>query len=203
VTRASAVFVLLLAGPAAAQPAKLSMRVTDGTNLHIANQGGAIHWSADITLTVELRANKTVEAAATGWRKEHNLYAGGSGPSYNTDEETRLAIKWNGTWLERNRKLQIDLVLVSDKCTRMKTSDGVQPETLACRPASSQTVLTCTTQSIELEGAPPNAKRKVDAWSCQPKASDDLGESPPWLLGKTTCIGTSGSHMGGSQFQNC
>jgi hypothetical protein len=199
------VIVALLIATAHADPRSttLKMRHTDGTNLHMADQAGAIHWNADITVKVELRDDHKLVAAVTGTRGEHNLYARGSGPQYNTDEEMKLGIRWTGTWTRSADKLQLALVLADDTCTRIKTSDRFPTETLTCKPAAKRTQLACTTLAIELEDPSSCAKRKVDAWSCAPASPGDLGESPSWLLGKTTCIETTGAHMGRSSFHKC
>jgi len=200
VTRAAFVVVFLAAAAHAdPPPTKLTMRQTDGTNLHIAGNRGAIHWNADVTVTVELLADHKLEAVAAGSRSEHNLYAGGQRPSYTTVEETKFRIRWTGTWAQSGDRLALDLALADDRCTHQKTSTGVPTEVLACRPAARHTRLACSTQAIELS-AP---KRKVDAWSCAPTTSLDLGESPPWLLGKTICIDVPGSHLGGASFRKC
>lgn len=183
------------------------MKRTEGTNLHVANQGGAIHWQADITITVDLRADKKLEAVSTGTRKEHNLYAGG-GTSYNTDEETSWTTRWNGTWLVAGDKLQLDLVLVDHKCTSTKTTTDYKPEVLPCKVASKQTRLACASEDITLQDVTTTAtgKRpdKSAAWRCNAKTSTDLAESPSqWVLGKTTCLETIGGRMTGEGFRKC
>lgn len=90
------VCLLVVAAPrlaaSAPKPMRLSMKHTEGTNLHIADHRGAIHWSADIRIMVDLQADKKLEAVSTGTRGEHNLYAGGSGPSYNSGCSARRRV---------------------------------------------------------------------------------------------------------------
>lgn len=202
VNRAAIVcIVAAFPGIADSKPRKLTMKQVDSTNLHIANERGAIHWSADIAVALELRDDHKLVASATGWRKEHNLYVNASS-SYNTDDETKFATEWTGTWAEAASVLRIELEVAHETCSRTKTTTGAKPEVLACKPARKQAKLVCTTVQIALEdlGA---TKRTVAAWSCQPGGSDDLGESPSWLFGKTTCIATSSGRMGSTEFRSC
>lgn len=194
----AAVHGLAVASP---QSTKLVMKHVDGTNLHIANQDGAIHWTADVAVAVELRADHKVEASATGWFKEHNLYTNGS-TSYTTDEETKFTTRWTGTWSETAGVLRLELVLGNEICSHTKAGSGTKPEGLACKVASKRTTLTCTTEQVALEGA-GTIKQKVAAWNCQPGGAGDLGESPSWLLGKTTCITTSSGRTVGSGPRIC
>jgi hypothetical protein len=201
--------LLVLAAPglAASDPAstRLAMKRTEGENLHLADQAGAIHWSADIRITVDLRSDKKLTAISKGTRGEHNLYAGGPGPSYNTDETTTWTTRWNGTWAIADDKLVLDLVLAEHNCTHTKTTTGEKPEDLPCKVASKQTQLNCTSKQIELEDAShPDKPQHADAWSCGAKTSSDLAESPSrWVLGKTACIETLGGHMSSDLFRRC
>jgi hypothetical protein len=210
VNRAIACLVaVVIAAPGLAasepKPTRLAMKRTEGTNLHIADGQGAIHWSADIRITVDLQADKKLEAAATGTRGEHNLYAGGPGPSYNTDETTTWTTRWNGTWAIAGDKLVLDLVLAEHKCSHTKTTAEQKPEVLPCDTASKQTQLVCTSAQIKLEDlARPNKSQQVAAWRCNAKDSTDLAESPSqWVLGKTSCIETLGGHMTRDVFRAC
>jgi len=106
------------------KPTRLSMKRTEGTNLHIADHRGAIHWSADIRITVDLQADKKLAAVATGARGEHNLYAGGTGPSYNTGDDTTWTTRWGGTWTMAGDRLTLDLVLADHTCKHTKTTTG-------------------------------------------------------------------------------
>jgi hypothetical protein len=197
--------VLTLPAAADPKPTRLTMQFIEGTNLHMANQRGAINWSADIKLTVDLLAAGRLEAVATGWKKEHNLDVRPSGTSWNTDDETKLTLKWTGAWSETPGKMTLDLSLVSESCTHTQTTNRGAPETLECRHASKAAKLECTSISVDLEDlAKPGKKLATPAWACAPKDFDDLGESPGWLLGKATCIKTFGRSMGsGSRFERC
>ena len=67
--------LLLVPSLVAAAPAtKLVMQRVDATNVHLADDLGAMHWDEDTTVTVELGANGKVAASVAGTRKDHNLY---------------------------------------------------------------------------------------------------------------------------------
>lgn len=199
-TRAPLV-LLLVSTAAAAAPAKLTMRVTDATNLHIANEGGAIHWDEDTTVTVELGTDGKVAASVAGTRKEHNLYARAAG-SYNTDDVTTWSTAWTGTFKRATDKLELVLALASETCSRVKTTDGASPEKLACRAAAKQTTVTCTSANVTVTD-PAGKSQPVAAWMCSPGSGADLGESPSWLLGKSSCLEVSGGHAGTQAIQPC
>jgi len=190
---------------AAPEPTRLAMKRTEGTNLHIANQEGAIHESADIRITVDLLADKELVAVAKGTRGEHNLFAGGPGPSYNTDDETAWTTRWGGTWAIDGNKLTLDLLLVDHTCKHTKTTTDAKPEVLPCEVASKQTQLACISEQIQLDDVtPPNKPQQVAAWRCSAKDSSDLAESSSqWVLGKTTCIETLGGPMSHEAFRAC
>lgn len=190
---------------AAPKPTRLAMKRTEGTNLHIAGGRGAIHWSADIRITVDLQADKQLVAVAQGTRGEHNLYADGPGLSYNTDDATTWTTRWSGTWAIAGDELTLDLVLSDHTCKHTKTTTGGKPEILPCEVASKQAQLVCASEQLKLEDvAQPTKARQVAAWRCHAKDATELGESPPqWVLGKTTCIETLGGHMTHDVFRAC
>lgn len=195
-TRAALVLVLV-AGTAHAD--RFKMRKTDSTNMHLADQRGATHWRDDITVTVELRADKKLTAVATGTRGTHNYYNDGPGAPYNTDDDTAFTTKWTGTWSAQSGSLVLDLALAGDRCKRARTSDKFPTETLACRTPAKRTRVTCATETVELS----DPKRTTEAWICQPAAPEDLGESPAWVLGKTRCIEVLGGHRGLGGMRGC
>ena len=197
--------VALLAAPVAAQPkpTRFTMQATDSTNLHIAGGRGAMHWTDDIKVTVDLLPAGRVEAVVAGTKKEHDLDVR-AGQSFNSDELTTFAIKWSGAWSEAPGKLTLDLTLANERCTHTRTMEGAPPETMPCRRAAKAAQLVCTLQDFELfDFAKPAVKQKVPAWSCSAKNFDDLGESPGWILGVTTCIKTSGGHHTSLVFEKC
>jgi hypothetical protein len=197
--------VLLIPGIVGAAPAtKLSMKRFDSTNLHIANNMGAMHWDEDTTVDLELRANGKVAASAAGMRKDHNLYASSAG-SYYTDDTTTWKTTWTGTFQRASDTLVMNLVLGADTCSRIKTTHDdahtVPDEKLACNAAAKQTTVTCSTTQIEMSDPSTHKPVKVDAWSCSP--SDTLGESPPWLFGKNRCIRVGGGHKTSLSYAPC
>ncbi len=208
------VIVLVLATSAAADPnpTRLSMKRIEGTNLHIANQGGAINWRADIGVTIDLQPDQKLAMTAKGTRGEHNLYGGPS--SRSTDEDTAWTTRWSGTWAIANGKLGLDLTLVDRTCksekkmTEFDATKGVwlnyTPEVLPCKTASKRTRLECTAEKLELRPTGTGAGQKVDAWRCNAKTSSDLAETPSQLVfGKTACIQTSGGKMSSEGFALC
>ena len=201
--------VVVVAAPdlagAAPKATRLAMKRTEGTNRHIAGGRGAIHWSADIRITVDLQADKQLMAVAQGTRGEHNLYAEGPGPSYSTDDATTWTTRWGGTWVIAGDALTLDLVLSDHTCKYTKTTTGYVPAILSCEAASKQTQLVCTSEQLTLEDVAQSTKaQQVAAWHCHAKDTTSLGESPPqWVLGKTTCIETLGGHMTHDAFRAC
>jgi hypothetical protein len=188
---------------------RLSMKHTEGTNLHIANQGGAIHWQADIAITVELRDDQKLEVVSAGKRGEHNLYPGPT--SRSTEDDTVWTARWNGTWSQTGDKLQLDLVLVDDKCkhtkatTELDTARGLwvnyAPEILSCKVASKQTQLACTSELLEIDDP---TQPRVAAWRCNAVVGADVAESPgQWVFGKTICIETLAGHMTSTSYRKC
>ena len=196
-----ALLVLVPSLAAAAPATKLSMKRVDSTNVHLADGEGAIHWDEDTTVVVDLRANGNVAASVSGTRKEHNLYS-----SYSTDEVTTWKTTWTGTFRRSSDTLELSLVLDADTCSRVKTTHddahAVPDERLACRAAAKRTTVTCTTTSVELTTG-SNKPIKTDAWTCSQASSDDLGESPAWLLGKSRCIRVGAGHMATTSYAPC
>lgn len=201
------VAVVAAPGLTAADPkaTQLAMKRTEGTNLHIAGGRGAIHWNADIRITVDFQADQKLAAVAKGTRGEHNLYADGPGGSYNTDDTTTWTTRWSGTWAIASDELTLDLVLTDHTCKHTKITTGGTPEVLPCEVASKQAHLTCTSEQLTLEEvAQPTKARQVAAWRCDVKDGTELAESPSqWVLGKVTCIETLGGHMTHDAFRAC
>jgi hypothetical protein len=197
---------LAMPGQAAAapKPTRLTMKRVEGTNLHIANNQGAIHWQAAISISVDLLPAGKLAAVSTGTRGEHNLYVDGAGGSYTTEDQTGWTTTWTGTWSARGDRLQLALVLVDDRCKHDKTMTGAAAETLACKATSKQAELACTSETITLEDPAGSKAQRALAWRCTAKTADDLGESPSqWVLGKTVCIQTVGGRMTAEGFQPC
>jgi hypothetical protein len=194
-----AIPALLAAGapPARAAPTRhLTGQLVDGRNLHIANQGGAIHWQADVRFAVDLHADQQLEARVTGSRGEHNLYADHGARSYSTDDETAWTTRWGGRWALSHGALRLDLVRVDDTCTHQRTASDAAPETLPCKAASARARLRCVATALALPAPDGGRAHQVAGWSCTLEAGGDLGEAAgPWLLGEDTCV--QRSVMGG------
>jgi hypothetical protein len=203
---------ILLLVPAVAiadpKPTRLAMKRIEGTNLHMAGNSGAMHWQADVAITVDLHPNAKLEAKSIGKTSDHALDGGPR--SRSTDVDTAWTTRWNGTWKTTNGALQLDLVLVDHTCKserKMTEFDGKQwveykPEVLPCKVASKTAQLACTSEQVTVEDG--NKKSSVAAWRCNAKTSTDLAESrSQWVLGKTTCIATLGGKMSAESFAPC
>jgi hypothetical protein len=215
------VLVLLHVPMAAAAPAsmRLTMKQTDATNVHMADEGGAINSQTAIAIDVELRADRTLAGSVAGVRSEHNLYPGPS--SRSTDDKTGWTTHWKGTWSRTSDELELVLELVDQTCNHAETTTeydaarGVwvhyTPEPKPCSTAGKHARLSCTTEQIELDedvdddASQASAKAKpVAAWLCAAQTPSDLGNSPAeWTLGKTTCIEVLGGHMTGRSYRAC
>ena len=185
--------LVLIPAIASASPAK--MHRVDATSVHIANDEGAMNWSEDEIVTLELGGNGKVTANASGTRHDHQLYSQHGTSSYNTDDVTKFTTSWTGTYklAKDGRTVTLELAVASDRCTHTFTREGEQPETRACRAAAKTTTVTCTSDTIE----------KVAAWRCDPAHDDDLGESPPWILGKGGCLEVGGGHRSPLAYRAC
>jgi hypothetical protein len=182
---------------------RLVMKQADGTNLHIANGAGAMHWQDDITVGIDLEPN-SVAVTSIGLRRKSDLDARGAHNKVTVDETT-WKTKWYGTWHVKGDTLELQLVLSDDQCTHQLTETGFAPETRACSPAAKRARVTCTTAQVALESTDAKPAHTVDAWSCSPATdTDQLGESPSsWMLGKTECIQRYGGHMSPFSYGTC
>jgi hypothetical protein len=179
-----------LADPA---PRKLEARYLDGTNVHIANQGGAINRHTDVAIVVELRADGTLVATSTGTHRHGNLYPGPS--SRSTEDTTKWRTAWSGRWSESAAALTLDLARATASCARGETTrefDAAnrrwvvyQPTVRPCRTGAAKVRLTCTSLAVAVD----DPAATIPAWRCSPATATELGETPsPWVLGTTACI---------------
>jgi hypothetical protein len=188
------------AAPASAGPTRLSMQWVNGENIHLAGERGAINRRAEIKIDLDLQAGGKLRVADTGTSSEHNLYE-----TYSTTEESSWTNTWKGTWATRGSTLELQLVLDARTCTRTKTATGAAPQTLPCANVSKQVQLTCTTEQITVDASAGAARKPTQhaAWRCTPAAAADLAETPSiWVLGKSTCLQTTGGR-GGPLYQRC
>lgn len=204
-------FLLALAlVPSVAAADTLTAHISDGTNLHMAGNRGAMHWDKDIAITLELAAAGKATLSSAGTTKEHVL-DGGPG-SRNTDDISTWTTKWNGTWTKSGDKLALELSLVSHACkhekktTEFDTTKNVwvsyAPEQLPCQPAAKQTKLTCTTQTLQV-GDLGKTQPKL-AWTCTAPAPTDLAETSSYLVfGKAGCIDTRAGKMSATSYGPC
>ncbi len=185
---------LVIALPVSAAP--LEMRYVRGENLHIANQGGAMNWHDEVTLTLDLQPAGKLVGRETGRAREHNLYVMGSS-SYTTEEIREWTHRWSGTWKQTDRAtLALDVVLDDRTCTHTKKPSDGQLEQLPCGKVSKKIHFDCTTMQVTLLG-PPASPIKRDVWQCLQTGSVDLDRTPtPWTFGKTTCVKMIGGRSG-------
>jgi hypothetical protein len=181
--------------PSVAAADKLTAHVSDGTNLHMAGNRGAMHWDKDIGITLDLATGGKASLSSTGSRKDHALDGGPS--SRNTDEIWTWTTKWTGTWAKTGDKLVVDLVLANHNCkherkmTEFDTARGLwveyTPEQLPCQTALKQAKLSCSTATLQVGDLGKTQPRS--AWVCNATANTDLAETPAYLVfGKTACI---------------
>jgi hypothetical protein len=178
---------------AVASPSKLHR--VDSENVHVGDDDGAMNWFQDEVVTLELGGAGKVTAAASGTRRDHQLYSRHGADSYNTDDVTKFATSWTGTYKlsKDGQTATLELAVASDRCSRTFTRDGEAPQTRPCRAAVKHATVTCTTDTIE----------KIAAWRCDPANADDLGESPDWILGKGACIEVAGGHRSSLAYRAC
>jgi hypothetical protein len=195
--RTLALVIVLGSVPAAAD--LLKMKQVDSTNMHMADQRGAMHWSEDITVTVDLGAKGRVQVLSKGTRGEHNLDVINN-TNYNTDETTTWTTAWKGAWKIEKGALVMQLGLVKDDCKAEKDDNGTKTP-MTCK-AAKNAVMRCSAASVELEVG--TKKQKTAAWRCAPDDARDLGESPSsWLLGKKRCIEVHAGRMMPMSFVPC
>jgi hypothetical protein len=190
--------LLVVLGVSSAGAEVLTMRQVDSTNVHMANQRGAINSREDITITVDLGAKGRLDVVSKGMRGEHNLDVI-NGTNYNTDEKTTWTTTWNGTWTITKGALALDLALVKDTCSAVREEQGTKT-VKTCRAARKNALIRCTSTSVAIEGA----KKKAAAWQCGSDDPRDVGESPQtWWLGKDRCIEVHAGRMMAMSFAPC
>ena len=102
----------------------------------------------------------------------------------------------------------LELTLAGQECKRTKTWEGQPPTTELCREVSKKSKLVCTSERVFVEesGAAPSRKKpaQVAAWVCNAPSTLELGETPSrWVLGKTSCLHSTGHQSGSAPFRKC
>lgn len=185
--------LLLIAVPASAAP--LEMRYLRSENLHIANQGGAMNWHDEVTLTLDLQSTGKLIGRETGRVRKHDLHVRGSS-SYTTEDVQQWTHKWSGTWKQAGAKLALDVVLDSRTCTHVENSSDAPTEKKTCGTVSKQIHFDCTAEQVTLR-SPPTAPIKRAVWQCLPAGTVELDRTPtPWTFGKTSCVKVLGGRSG-------
>lgn len=186
---------ICVSAPASAAP--LEMRYLKSENLHIANQGGAISWHDEVTLTLDLAPSGKLAGSERGTARQHDLY-----DTYTTDDEQTWTHRWSGTWKRAGDTLALDVVLDARTCTRTKQTTGASPQPLPCGKVSGKLHLDCTTRSVTLR-APGARDDKRLVWECTPAGAVELDRTPrPWVFGKSRCVKMLGGR-GGVAYEPC
>lgn len=175
--------LLLVSLPASAAP--LEMRYLRSENLHIANQGGAINWFDEVTLTLDLKSNGTLAGREAGKSREHNLY-----DRYTTKEVQEWTHTWSGRWKQTGATLALDLVLDKRTCTHTKQVSDGKLEQLACKVVTPKIHFDCTTTQVALQTPSPTPDKR-EVWQCIPAGAGkvELDRTPtPWTFSKTSCV---------------
>lgn len=196
--RALVIASMVVASPAVAET--LTMKQFDSTNLHMADNRGAMHWSADITITMTLGTNKRVTVLSKGTRGDHQMDVINNA-SYNTDTKTEWTTGWKGVWKIEKGVLVLQLGVLKNDCSKVKDDRGTKTNE-TCSVARESAVMRCSTETVELGDG--KKKTKVAAWRCAPDDPRDLGESPTsWLFGKKRCIQVSGGRKMPMSYSPC
>ncbi len=188
--------LILLLVPAIASAAPLEMRYLRSENLHIANQGGAINWFDEMTLTLDLKSNGTLVGRETGKSREHNLYA-----RYTTEELQSWTQQWSGTWKQSGATLALEVVLGTRTCSHTKKPSDGKLEQLTCKTVTPKIHFDCTSTQVTLQTPSPTPDKR-EVWQCQPAGTVELDRTPrPWTFGKTSCVKTLGGR--GFSYERC
>jgi hypothetical protein len=180
-----------------AQPAGSRMQYVAGETIHLANQAGAINRHDEASVEIELRGRHQVIVRDSGARAEHNLYR-----TFSTADKVTWSNRWTGTWKRDRAGLALSLELADRTCTRVKTTSGGPPETLACGTVDRRVRLACTSEQLVVETA-AGSSAKAAAWRCSPVAGA-LAETPvPWVVGQSGCVRVVGSRRGKPTYGTC
>ena len=188
-----------LAAPAVAdskQSATHTMKWIDAQNIHIANQGGAIHHDAQITIEVEVFSSWKAIVSETGKRSANNLYK-----TYSIEDTTTWSNIWTGTWSLSGDTMKLALSQYKHACEHAKSYSDHPGKTITpCDPVDTQIEMTCALVEVALE-----TKAKVRTWTCTPIGTPKLGETPSrWVLGKASCVQLAGGLVGGvAHYEAC
>lgn len=189
--------------PSPPAPTQLSAQFVDESNIHLAENHGAINRRAQVTTTLSLRPDHTLVAEETGTRRESNLYE-----NFTTQEQADWKNSWTGTWVSAGDKLMLELTLKTRHCERWKTYDSRSPkENLPCAKLSTSARLECRSEPVpihNLDHKTPGPTTQL-AWLCVLATEAAMGETRlPWVFGKSTCIRAVAFPFGGRRtYQLC
>ena len=193
--------IVLLASTASAD--KMRMKVVESTNLHMANQAGARHWTEDYEIGVLLGAKGKASVTSKGMHSNHDMTMMNNTP-YNTEDSATWTTTWRGTWIIKGDVLSLELDLVKHDCKGEQDENG-RKTVAPCKTASAKATLTCASQVIDVENRTSGKTAKSAAWMCSPAATGtELAESTgPWVFAKGGCVEVRGGHMTANTFARC
>ncbi len=188
--------VAALATTAAAAPQTLRMQWRESSDVHLADQGGAINHRRSIAITVKLLDRGKLTASDEGEVVDHNLYDG-----YSTTETTTWTNRWVGKWSLANGALALELVLDKRTCTKAKEHSDTKRDKVPCDPVDRSVKLACKTTLVAVEDN-AGKRSKVATWQCS--TDGELADTPRgWTLGKRICVRVASGRFGPDVFQPC
>jgi hypothetical protein len=188
--------VAVLATTAAAAPQTLRMQWRESSNVHLADQEGAISHRRSIAITVKLFDRGKLSVTDDGEEVDHNLYR-----DYSTTETTTWANRWVGKWSLANGALALELVLDKRTCTKAKDHGDGKRDKVPCDAVDRSVKLACKTVLVAVEDD-AGKRSKVAAWQCT--TDGELAETPAtWTLGKRVCVRVASGRFGPDVFKPC
>ena len=188
--------VAILTTTAAAAPQTLRMQWRETSDVHIAEQAGAINHRQSIGITVKLLDGGKATASDDGSIVENNLYR-----DYYTTETTAWSNRWRGTWTLAKGTLVLELALDKRTCTKTKEHSDAKAEQLTCDAVDRAVKFQCTTTLVAVEDD-AGKRTKVATWQCTTDA--ELADTPAtWTLGKRICVRGSAFRGAADSFRPC
>lgn len=188
--------VVALTTTAAAAPQTLRLQWRESSDVHLANQAGAINHRRSIDITVKLLDGGKLTASDDGSVSENNLYR-----DYSTTETTTWSNRWRGTWKLDSGTLALALVLDKRTCSKAKEHSDARAEQLACDAVDRAVKMQCTTALVAVEDG-AGKRTKTAVWRCS--SDNELADTPAgWTLGKRVCVRTSAFRGDGDVFKPC
>jgi len=157
------------------------MQWRESSDVHIADQAGAINHRRSIGITVKLLDGGKLTAIDAGEVVDNNLYR-----DYSTTKTTTWSNRWRGTWTLAKGVLALELVLDKRTCAKTKKHSDARAEQLPCDAVDRMVKMQCTTALVAVEDD-AGKRTKTAAWRCS--SDSELADTPAgWTLGKRVCI---------------